>query len=97
MNNAPAFVAFEIARLVNAECFPGGEKIQAGVELRALGPLEPVALLWVVFICAQTAALLWPLGCGGLTRLHAALGLGNFDYRGRAAAASLFGAVWRRL
>jgi hypothetical protein len=97
MNNAPAFVALEIARLVNAGRFLGGQQIQAGVDLRALGPLDPVSLLWVVFICAQTAGLLWLLGCGGLIRLRAALGPGNFDHRGRAAALALFGAAWRGL
>jgi hypothetical protein len=85
---APAFVAFEIAQLVYAERFLGVKQIQAGVDPRSLGPPEPVALLWVVAICAQNAWLLWLLS-ESPTRIHAAclllVSLCGFALRGSCA------------
>ncbi len=85
---APVFVVYEIAQLVYAERLLGVKRLQAGVDPRGLGPPEPVALLWVVLICAQNAWLLWLLG-EGPTRLHAAclllVSLCGFALRGSCA------------
>ncbi len=85
---APAFVVFEIAQLVYAERFLGVKQIQSGGDPRELGPPEPVALLWVVMICAQNAWLLWLLS-EGPTRIHAAclllVSLCGFALRGGCA------------
>ncbi len=68
---APFFLVFEIAQLVYVERFLGVKQIQAGVDPRELGPPEPVAAVWVLGLCTQSAWLLWLLS-EGPTRLHAA-------------------------
>jgi hypothetical protein len=93
---APVFVACEIAQLVYAERFLGVKQVQAGLDPRALGPSEPIALLWVVLICAQNVWLLWLLR-EGATRLHAAclllVSLCGFALRGSCALRWVLGVL----
>ncbi len=68
---APFFLLFEIGQLVYAERFLGVKQIQAGADPRQSGPSEPIAALWVLAICSQSAWLLWLLS-DNATRIHAA-------------------------
>lgn len=71
---APLFLVFEIAQLVYVERFLGVKQIESGVDPRELGPPEPIAALWVLGICSQSAWLLWLL-FESSTRVHAACAL----------------------